>query len=136
MEISFVRTFQRARNSITQFSLQKRIKGANLFSLNGRNQTNIMRKTAWKMGFILLTFMSLKIEEYFLTRRCVASPPSSKTMLGCHESALMHLSMHHLSKEERIFDEDTELKNSNSSLEFFNEHIHVKNNLNEKKISA
>ena len=101
MEISFVRTFQRERNSITQFSLQKKNQRSQSFSLNGRNQTNEMRKTAWEMGFILLTFMSLKIEEYFLTRRCVASPPSSKTMLGCHESALMHLSMHHLSKEEK-----------------------------------
>ena len=125
MEISFVRTFQRERNSITQFSLQKKNQRSQSFSLNGRNQTNEMRKTAWEMGFILLTFMSLKIEEYFLTRRCVASPPSSKTMLGCHESALMHLSMHHLSREERIFDEDTELKNSNSSLAIFTEHIHV-----------
>ncbi len=40
--------------------------------------------------------MSFKMELYFLTRRCVASPPSSSTMFGCHDSALMHLSMHHL----------------------------------------
>lgn len=40
-------------------------------------------------------FTSLKAAGYFLSIKCVASPPSSKIKLGCQFSAFKALSIHH-----------------------------------------
>ncbi len=49
---------------------------------------------------ITLNVWALMMEGYFLMRRWVASPPSSRTMLGCHFSPpVIHFSMHHLTKK-------------------------------------
>lgn len=39
--------------------------------------------------------ISLNIAGYFFSIRCVASPPSSKIILGCQFSAFTHLSILH-----------------------------------------
>ena len=41
--------------------------------------------------YYTLNVPTLNMELNFFTRRCVASPPSSRTMLGCQFSPLIHL---------------------------------------------
>lgn len=47
------------------------------------------------VDIIQIPLIILNMAGYFLSMRCVASPPSSRIILGCQFSLFIHLSMHH-----------------------------------------